>query len=159
MSNITVVTTFNKEGMDKYGQRFITSFEDNVDDTIKLLVYAENCFPAITKRSQIFEYQATKELPKLNNFKKRWKDIPKANGIPPDDIKAKRPRDWHKEFKWKAVRFANKVYAVFDAFDKSSLKNISRSEYSEFITIFKIFPVSASKPCEYLFITSSKIRL
>tara|TARA_B100000683_G_scaffold276820_1_gene332286 strand:+ start:3418 stop:4260 length:843 start_codon:yes stop_codon:yes gene_type:complete len=119
MSNITVVTTFNKEGMDKYGQRFITSFEDNVDDTIKLLVYAENCFPAITKRSQIFEYQATKELPKLNNFKKRWKDIPKANGIPPDNIKAKRPRDWHKEFKWNAIRFANKVYAVFDAFDKS----------------------------------------
>ena len=41
--------------------------------------------------------------------------MPKANGTPPDDIKARRPRDWHKAFKWDAVRFANKVYAVFHA--------------------------------------------
>ena len=27
----------------------------------------------------------------------------------------RRPKDWHKEFKWDAIRFANKVYAVFDA--------------------------------------------
>ena len=53
-------------------------------------------------------------------FEEIQKDIPKANGIPPADIKARRPRDWHKEFKWNAIRFANKVYAVFDAFEKST---------------------------------------
>jgi hypothetical protein len=120
MANITVVTTFHKQGLDKYGQRFLDSFAENVDPNINLLVYAENCFPAITNRSQIIEIQATRELPKLNKFKQRWKDIPKANGIPPADIKARRPRDWHKEFKWNAIRFANKVYAVFDAFEKST---------------------------------------
>ena len=120
MSNITVVTTFHQPGLDKYGQRFLDSFADKVDSQIKLLVYAEDCFPAITERSQIIEYQATRELPKLNKFKKRWKDVPKANGIPPADIKARRPRDWHKEFKWNAIRFANKVYAVLDAFEKST---------------------------------------
>jgi hypothetical protein len=120
MANITVVTTFHKQGLDKYGQRFLDSFAENVDPNINLLVYAENCFPAITNRSQIIEIQATRELPKLNKFKQRWKDVPKANGIPPADIKARRPRDWHKEFKWNAIRFANKVYAVFDAFEKST---------------------------------------
>jgi glycosyltransferase involved in cell wall biosynthesis len=54
-------------------------------------------------------------LPKLISFKERWKDVPKANGVCPPEIKARRPKDWHKEFKWNAVRFANKVYAVFDA--------------------------------------------
>ena len=41
-----------------------------------------------------------------------------SNGIP-DDIKVRRPRDWHKEFKWHAIRFSNKVYAVFDAFQNA----------------------------------------
>jgi len=59
-------------------------------------------------------------LPKLNAFKERWKDDPKANGIPPAEIKARRPRDHHKTFKWDAVRFANKVYAVFDACERST---------------------------------------
>jgi hypothetical protein len=45
----------------------------------------------------------------------QWKDEPKANGIPPANIRAKRPRDHHKAFKWDAVRFANKTYAVYDA--------------------------------------------
>ena len=58
-------------------------------------------------------------LPKLVAFKMKWGAVPKANGIPPDDIKARRPRDWHKEFKWDAVRFANKTYAVYDAVQRS----------------------------------------
>ena len=120
MSAITVVTTFNKQGMDLYGQRFIESFEENVDESIKLYVYAEDCFPSIVGRHRVFELQTRQTLPKLMEFKKRWKDVPKANGIPPDDIKARRPRDHHKEFKWNAVRFANKVYAVLDAFERST---------------------------------------
>jgi hypothetical protein len=56
-------------------------------------------------------------LPKLVTFKERWKDDPKANGIPPAHIMQKR-KDWNKAFKWHAVRFSNKVYAVFDACEK-----------------------------------------
>ena len=67
---------------------------------------------------QIKIFDQFEALPKLNAFKTRWGNVPKANGIPPDDIKARRPRDWHKEFKWHAIRFSNKVYAVFDAFSK-----------------------------------------
>jgi hypothetical protein len=69
---------------------------------------------------QITIFDQFEALPKLNEFKSRWSNDPKANGIPPAEIKARRPRDWHKEFKWNAIRFSNKVYAVFDACERSS---------------------------------------
>ena len=120
MSNITVVTTFHKPGLDLYGQRFLDSFAERVDKRIKLLVYAENCEPRNPDPSRIEILDAKQALPKLVAFKERWKDDPKANGIPPNAIKARRPRDWNKAFKWDAVRFANKVYAVFDACERST---------------------------------------
>jgi hypothetical protein len=119
MSDITVVTTFHQPGLETYGQRFLDSFAEQVDKKIKLLVYAESCNPVNPDPTQITILDAVESLPKLNAFKQRWKDVPKANGIPPDDIKARRPRDWHKEFKWHAIRFANKTYAVYDACTRS----------------------------------------
>jgi len=115
MREITVITTFHKEGLDLYGQRFIDSFAQRVDKDIKLVVYAENCYPGNPDPNQIRILHAQDTLGKLKKFKERWKNIPKANGIPPDHIKAKRPRDWQKKFKWDAIRFANKTYAVFHA--------------------------------------------
>ena len=112
---ITVLTTFHKEGLDKYGQRFLDSFAERVDPRIKLIVYAEDCTPNNPNDEQIQIVDAKQALTKLNAFKARWGNVDKANGIPPDNIKAKRPRDWHKKFKWDAIRFANKTYAVFDA--------------------------------------------
>jgi len=112
--SITVVTTFHEAGMQTYGQRFIDSFAERVDSKIKLMVYTENCTPD-AKGPNIDLYDAEYNLPKLTKFKERWKNVPKANGTCPPEIKARRPKDWHKEFKWDAVRFANKVYAVFDA--------------------------------------------
>ena len=43
MKTITAITTFHPEGMQKYGQRFIDSFANNVSKKIKLVVYAESC--------------------------------------------------------------------------------------------------------------------
>ena len=40
---ITAVTTFYREGLDLYGQRFPNSFANNVDKRVKLIVYAEDC--------------------------------------------------------------------------------------------------------------------
>ena len=114
LKSIAVLTTFHKEGYDLYGKRFLESWCDKVDNKIALMVYAENCAPPVNE-DHYFLYFSETELTKLNEFKQRWKDDPKANGIPPDDIKARRPRDWHKKFKWDAVRFANKTYAVFEA--------------------------------------------
>ena len=79
---------------------------------IKLIVYAEDCEPE-TNGTNVEVLDAKFILTKLNAFKERWGNVPKANGKCP--CPEKRPRDYHKEFKWDAVRFANKVYAVFDA--------------------------------------------
>jgi len=119
MEKITVVTTFHKPGLELYGQRFLDSFSKRVDSRIELLVYTEDCTPVVDD-DRITVLDAKEHLPKLTAFKERWKDDPKANGIPPDAIKARRPRDWHKEFKWDAIRFANKTYAVYDACARST---------------------------------------
>jgi hypothetical protein len=113
MKQITVVTTFNKAGLELYGQRFLDSFSARVDKKIKLLVYAEDCVPNNPDSEQITVLDPNTVLPKLVEFKKKWRDIPKANGKCP--WPEKRPRDYHKEFKWDAVRFSNKIYAVLDA--------------------------------------------
>ena len=113
---ITVITTFHKPGLDLYGQRFLHSFAKNVDKRIKLVVYAENCIPQNPDPEQITILDSETALPKLSAFKAKWKDVPKANGVCP--WPERRPRDWNKEFKWDAIRFANKTYAVFDAFEK-----------------------------------------
>jgi hypothetical protein len=118
MSTITVITTFHKPGLDLYGQRFINSFAERVDPNIKLIVYAEDCSPVNPCPGQIVIQDAGKTLPKLVAFKERWKNVPKANGdISADPVRSRR-RDSNKKFKWDAVRFANKTYAVFDACNK-----------------------------------------
>ena len=116
---ITVLTTFHPEGMKKYGQRFLDSFALRVDKRIKLLVYAEDCTPINPDPTRIEILDANQELPKLVAFKKKWREDPKANGTPPEDIRRRRPNDSHKAFKWDAIRFANKTYAVYDACRRS----------------------------------------
>lgn len=115
MSDITVVTTFHQPGLELYAQRFLDSFALNVDKKIKLIAYAEDCNPENPDTDQITILDQKSNLRKLDRFKQKWSSEPKANGFPPDDIRKKRPRDWHKKFKWDAVRFSNKVYSVFEA--------------------------------------------
>ena len=114
MPAITVITTFHLEGYTKYGKRFMESFAERVDKRIKLVVYAENVKPNNPDPSRIEILDAKQVLTKLNAFKERWRNDPRANGIPPEEIKRRR-KDWNKAFKWDAIRFANKTYAVFDA--------------------------------------------
>ena len=118
MKNITVLTTFHQEGLNVYGQRFLDSFAKNIDKRIKLLAYAEECNPVNPDPDQITILDAVEHLPKLNAFKEKWGNVPKANGKCP--WPERRPRDHHKEFKWDAVRFANKTYAVYDAVTRST---------------------------------------
>ncbi len=120
MRSITVVTTFHPAGLQKYGQRFLDSFAKRVDKKIKLLVYAESCMPINPDPNQIIVLDAKQVLPKLNAFKDKWGNVPKANGDVSNEPQRHTRKDWNKEFKWDAVRFANKVYAVFDACERST---------------------------------------
>ena len=65
-----------------------------------------------------FDYRSTRSKP-LIEFKAQWGNVPKANGVCPSEKRPKR----RKKFKWDAVRFANKVYAVFDAPDRLQNNN------------------------------------
>ena len=119
MASITVVTTFHPAGLTKYGQRFLDSFAARVDKRIKLLVYAEDCKPDNPDPTRIEIIDAKQALPKLNAFKAKWGNVPKANGdISKDPVRSRR-KDSDKAFKWDAVRFANKTYAVYDACARS----------------------------------------
>ena len=119
MKHITVVTTFHPEGYSIYAKRFLESFAARVDQRIELLVYAEGVKPENPDPTRITILDQEATLPKLVAFKERWKDEPKANGdISQDPVRSRR-KDSNKAFKWDAIRFANKTYAVYDACTRS----------------------------------------
>jgi len=112
MREIAVVTTFNKQGLDTYGQRMIDSYEKNWPKEITLYVYAEDCTPKTTASNVVIR-DLNKECRSLVAFKEKWKNVPKANGdISNDPVRSKR-RDAFKGFKWDAIKFSHKVYAIF----------------------------------------------
>ena len=103
----TVVTTFNAEGYKTYGRRMIQTFLQTWPKDILLRVYAEGCVVTETAPNlQVLDLEGVSE--DLVAFKNKWRNVPKANG----DIG---PGSERKAFKWQAVRFAHKVYAIFHA--------------------------------------------
>jgi hypothetical protein len=112
-----VVTTYNQQGLDRYGQRFINSFDKNMPQEVDLILYSERARPTLPKtKRNIRDYDAERELREtLVKFKQKYKLDPRANGKGPDG----RRLDAKKAFKWDAIRFSHKVYAIFDAAKKT----------------------------------------
>jgi hypothetical protein len=113
MTVIHVVTTFNKSGLERYAQRMIDTFSKNWPKEIKLHAYAEQCEPVISDHDHIV-IKDLDSVASLTEFKSRWREVPKANGDVSDDPARSQRKDAGKGFKWDAVRFAHKVYAIFD---------------------------------------------
>jgi hypothetical protein len=109
---ISVVTTFHEAGLKEYGQRMINSFCENWPEQVTLHIYPESCNPAISNHNHV-TLKRLEELPDLMAFKNRWRDVPKANGDVSSDPVRSRRKDAGKGFKWHAIRFAHKVYAIF----------------------------------------------
>ena len=109
----SVVTTFNQSGYQRYGQRMIGTFLQNWPSSVHLYVYAEDCHIDIQDpRLHVQDFHST--VPALVAFKQRWSDVPKARGLVatgPMDRKGKQPGIG---FRWDAIRFSHKVYAVCD---------------------------------------------
>ena len=107
-----VVTTFNDAGRAKYGQKMIDSFCEKWPEEVTLHIYPELCNPAIRNHNHV-TLKRLEEVEELMKFKEKWKNVPKANGdVSADPIRSRR-KDAGKGFKWDAVRFAHKVYAIF----------------------------------------------
>jgi hypothetical protein len=108
-----VVTTFNEQGLTQYGQRMIDTFCLNWPQEVILHIYPEKCNPKIQNHSHV-TLTDLDSVQELTAFKEQWRDVPKANGdVSRDPVRSKR-KDAGKGFKWHAVRFAHKVYAIFD---------------------------------------------
>jgi hypothetical protein len=113
MTKIAVVTTFNSDGLNRYGQKMINTFIENWPKEVKLHIYPEKCNPAIRDHSHV-TLTDLDSVQELTAFKQRWQSVPKATGdVSNDPVRSKR-KDAGKGFKWDAVRFAHKVYAIFD---------------------------------------------
>lgn len=109
--SFSVVTTFNQSGYDRYGSRMIETFLATWPENIHLYVYAEDCKPTQQHhRLHVIDFHAA--VPELVAFKQRWGREPKARGevaMGPPDKKGKQPGIG---FRWDAIRFSHKVYAV-----------------------------------------------
>jgi hypothetical protein len=110
----SVVTTFNASGYKQYGSRMIDTFLATWPQDVQLLVYAEGC--TVTQSAANLKIlDLNTASPELVEFKRAWSSVPKANGdVSADPVRGKR-RDSNKSFKWNAVRFSHKVYAIFHA--------------------------------------------
>jgi hypothetical protein len=118
MSKIAVVTTFHEAGLKSYAQRMINTFCKNWPHEVKLYLYPERCNPQVPDHSRIV-LTSLDDVAELTAFKKQWYNVPKANGdVSTDPIRSKR-KDAGKGFKWNAIRFAHKTYAIFDCAKKT----------------------------------------
>lgn len=111
--NISVITTFHKPGLDQYAQRMIDTFSKNWPKEVKLFLYPENCEPVVRDSSRTV-VKKLETVENLTRFKERWRSVPKANGDISADPRLNRRKDAKKSFKWDAIRFAHKVFAIFD---------------------------------------------
>lgn len=109
---ISVVTTFHQAGYDQYGKRMIQTFIKNWPREVSLYVYTENCSVSEQAPNLIVK-DLHQSSPELVRFKETWKNVPKANGDVSNDPVRSRRKDAGKGFKWHAIRFAHKVYAIF----------------------------------------------
>ena len=108
-----VVTTFNDRGRSLYAQRMIDSFCQTWPKEVTLYLYPENTNPQVPDHNQIRLVDLATGVPDLKTFKDKWKDVPHANGDISGVPRLASRKDSHKPFKWDAVRFAHKVYAIF----------------------------------------------
>ena len=111
-----VITTFHQPGLTQYAQTMIDTFEQYWPDTVDLYCYAEDCRPIATKPN-VHILDLHQQCPDLVQFKKKYQDVPWANGM---EMKETGLPFKDNNFKWDAVRFSNKVFTVIDA-----IKNIN----------------------------------
>ena len=107
----SIITTFHPAGMVQYGQTMIDEFDRHWPKSVPLIVYAEACQPRIpSDRVTILDLlEASSDLVR---FKSVHANNPVANGLIAKDTRVPFADN---QFKWDAVRFSHKVFAVIHA--------------------------------------------
>lgn len=130
MRTFEVVTTCHAEGFESYGRRMLESFEQHWPEHVRLVLYCEGFVPEKHgPRVEVRDLLAS--CPDLVAFKLRHADDPRAHG----HLRRRKPRivydpyrrrlrlrgmKWGLGYRWDAVRFAHKCYAIFDAARRSN---------------------------------------
>lgn len=117
--SFAALTSFHQSGYAQYGSRMIQSYLQHWPKEINLHVYAEDC-AVKESASNLIVHDLHLSSPALVNFKTRWQHTPKANGDVSKDPVRSRRKDAGKGFKWHAIRFAHKVYSIFDCVGKAN---------------------------------------
>lgn len=117
-----VVTTCHAAGYENYGRTMVETFLDHWPHDVPLMLYHEGFVPpSAPGRIEVHDLNAAS--PELVAFKARHRDNPRAIGqwrprrrlrIGPLSI----PLPWRVKkagYRWDAVRFSHKSYAIFDA--------------------------------------------
>lgn len=111
MAKYSIVTTFHPAGMHQYGQQMINTFDQYWPASVSLTVYAEDCQPeTASERVKIIDLMQAS--PDLQRFKALHANNPVANGMVAKDTGVPFKDN---AFKWDAVRFSHKVFAVIHA--------------------------------------------
>lgn len=105
MKKIVLVTTFHKEGYEKYGRRMLESFVKYAPDNVEMVAYPEDFEPDF--KSPRVEYRDLhKSCPGLVLFKKKYGRMSEPRG------RIFKDGAFHYSYQFDAVRFSNKIFAV-----------------------------------------------
>jgi hypothetical protein len=125
MRTFSVVTTCHAAGYAEYGRRMIETFDRHWPDEIPLILYRENFVPEV-RSDRVIVRDLVGSCPDLMAFKRRHADNPLAHGqtqryrfkLSRNPYKNRiklGERNWGAGFRWDAVRFAHKAFAIFHA--------------------------------------------
>ena len=111
MSKYQMVTTVHHSGYELYGKKMIDSFLKHWPESQSLVVYTEgySLAPEHQNNSRIISRDLLASSPECVDFKNRHRDNPRANGYV-------EPRRQDPDFKYDAVRFCHKVFALYHAY-------------------------------------------
>lgn len=122
--SVTVVSTAHERGYQTYGREMLRSFEQYWPDDVRLWFYHEG-YTMDPPSARITLFDLRTACPGLDAFKARHRDSLRANGQMRKRWKLRLgTRLWSLErpfgprryrYRWDAVRFAHKMYAVFHA--------------------------------------------
>lgn len=113
MRQIAVVTTFHPAGYDQYARRMIDTYLANWPREYTLHAYAQDC-TVEQQAANLVVHDLHSTIPELVAFKTRYQNDPRARG----EV-AQGPGKGRKipglGFRWDAIRFSHKVYAICHA--------------------------------------------
>lgn len=110
----SVVTTFHPEGYTKYARRLIETFIQNWPKEVDLLAYPEDCVVAESAPNLVVR-DLHQSSPELVAFKQQWGSDPRARGQVPFGPLDRKGKQAGIGFRWDAIRFSHKIYAVCHA--------------------------------------------